>query len=182
MRITELIRSDLYRYYGNTGMKSFLKGWMLNRGFNYMLWFRLAGADIPLVSRLAGIVLRLKQNSYGIQILRGTEIGPGLYIGHGGPCIIHPSTRIGSNVNLSQFVTIGSNDGKAATIGDNVYIGPNAVLVEDIVIGNNVTIGAGAVVTHSIPENATAAGNPARVLNQKSPGRYVNKRWPTKPE
>ena len=84
----------------------------------------------------------------------------------------------GNNVNLSQFVTIGSNHGKAAVIGDNVYIGPNCVLVEGITIGNNVTIGAGSVVTRSIPDNCTAAGNPARVLNQNNPGRYITQRWP----
>ena len=40
-------------------------------------------------------------------------------------------------------------------------------------IGNNVTIGAGSVVTKDIPDNATVAGVPARVLNYNNPGRYV---------
>jgi serine O-acetyltransferase len=40
-----------------------------------------------------------------------------------------------------------------------------------------VTIGAGSVVTKNIPDNATAAGNYARVLNYRDPGRYVNRRW-----
>lgn len=62
------------------------------------------------------------------------------------------------------------------------YIGPIAALVEAVMISNNVMIGAGAVVTRSIPEYATSAGNPARVLNQIAPGRYVNNRWPIKPE
>ena len=55
----------------------------------------------------------------------------GLYISHGGPVVVNPSTVIGDNCNLSQFVTIGSNEGKAAVIGDNVYIGPNTCIVED---------------------------------------------------
>lgn len=177
MRIRDLIKSDLHRYYGTTNLRLFLKAWALNRGFNYMLWFRLAGSDNWVVSRFANFLLRAKQIRYGIEIPKGTKIGPGLYIGHSGPCIIHPSTRIGSNVNLSQFVTIGSNHGKAATIGDNVYIGPNSVLVEDITVGDNVTIGAGSVVTCSLPDNCTAAGNPARILNHNNPGRYINRRW-----
>ena len=84
---------------------------------------------------------------------------------------------IGNNCNLSQFTTIGSNDGKAATIGDNVYIGPGVCVVEDVTIGSNATIGAGSVVTKDIPANATAAGNYAKVLNFNNPGRYINCRW-----
>lgn len=64
-----------------------------------------------------------------------------------------------------------------AVIGDNVYIGPNVCVVEDVCIGNNVTIGAGSVVTKNIPENATAAGNYAKVLNYNNPGRYIGNSW-----
>ena len=49
--------------------------------------------------------------------------------------------------------------------------------MEDVKIGNNVTIGAGSVVTKDIPDNATAAGNYAKVINYKDPGRFVNNRW-----
>lgn len=55
----------------------------------------------------------------------------------------------------------------APTIGDNVTIGANAVIIGDIMIGNNVTIGAGAVVTKSIPDNCIVVGNPARVIKVK---------------
>lgn len=174
MRTFSLIACDLFRYYGRVGVSVFLKAWLVNRGFNYTLWFRVASANIPLISGGASIVLRWKQIRYRIEIHKGTMIGPGLYLGHGGPCFVHPSARIGANVNISQCVTIGSNHGKAAVIGDNVYIGPNAVIVEDVTIGDRVTIGAGAIVTRSIPSDCTAAGNPARVLNANNPGRYIN--------
>ncbi len=91
--------------------------------------------------------------------------------------MINPTTVIGNNCNLSQFDTIGSNYGKAARIGDNVYIGPNVCIVEDVEIGNNVTIGAGSVVTKSIPENATAVGNYAKVINYNNPGKFIKKRY-----
>lgn len=44
-------------------------------------------------------------------------------------------------------------------------------------IGNNVTIGAGAVVPKDIPDNATAAGVPTKVMNYTNPGFYVTKRY-----
>lgn len=48
-------------------------------------------------------------------------------------------------------------------IGDNVYIGQNALIMPGVEIGNNVIIGAGAIVTHNIPDNVVAVGIPAKV-------------------
>lgn len=50
------------------------------------------------------------------------------------------------------------------TIGNNVWIGGNTVVLPGVTIGNNVTIGAGSVVTKDIPDNALAVGNPCRVI------------------
>ena len=65
----------------------------------------------------------------------------------------------------------------AYVIGDNTYIGPSVCIVEDVVIGKNVTIGAGSVITKNIPDDATACGNYAKVINYNNPGRYINNRW-----
>lgn len=53
---------------------------------------------------------------------------------------------------------------KPIKIGNNVWIGGNATVLMGVTIGNNVVIGAGSVVTHNIPDNAVAVGNPARVI------------------
>ena len=53
-------------------------------------------------------------------------------------------------------------------IGSNVWIGSNAVILPGITIGDNSVIGAGSVVTHDIPANVVAVGNPCRVLRQIS--------------
>ena len=106
------------------------------------------------------------------------RIGYGFYIGHSTSMVINADTIIGNNVNLSPFLSIGSNHKSPAVIGDNVYVGPHVCLVEHVRIGNNATIGAGAVVTKDVPENATVAGVPAKVLHDDNPGRYVNRRWP----
>jgi serine acetyltransferase len=52
------------------------------------------------------------------------------------------------------------------TIGDNVSLGANVVIIGDIVIGDNVIVGAGSVVTKSVPNNSVVVGNPARLLRQ----------------
>ena len=126
---------------------------------------------------MGGAVIWFFLNKNYIQIPLETKIGYGFYIGHGGPVIINGTVIIGNNCNISQFTTIGANEGKAAVIGDNVYIGPNVCIVEDVLIKDNVTIGAGSVVCKNLPENATVAGNYAKVLNFNNPGRFIENRW-----
>lgn len=133
--------------------------------------------DHGLTKVIGKILWKFNKTKYTIQIQPKTQIGYGLYIGHGGPTVVNPTAVIGNNVNLSPFTIIGSNHSKAAKIGDNTYIGPNVSVVENVTIGNNATIGAGSVVTKDIPDNATAAGNYAKVLNYNDPGRYVTNRW-----
>ena len=171
------IKSDLYRYTGNVSFKTFLKTYFFNRGFNFSFWLRLASAQSAW-AKLAYPIYYYKKKQYGIDIHTTTQIGYGLFIGHGGPLVVNPTTVIGNNVNLSQFTTIGANGGRqAAEIGDNVYIGPNVCIIEHVKIGNNATIGAGSVVTKDIPENATAVGNYAKVISMNNPGHAVNRRW-----
>ena len=52
------------------------------------------------------------------------------------------------------------------TIGDNVWIGGSVTILAGVTIGDNVTIGAGSVVTHDIPSNTVAVGNPCRVIKK----------------
>lgn len=176
--MNEYIKSDLYRYYENHRMSTFIKALLKNRGFRHMVGVRLAQNKgyTGVVGKFLYKLLRSKH----IQLSYKTKIGFGLYIGHGGPIVINETTVIGNNVNLSQFTTIGSNTNQAAIIGDNTYIGPNVCIVENIIIGTNVTIGAGSVVTKDIPNNATAAGNYAKVLNFDNPGIFVKNRWEMK--
>lgn len=114
---------------------------------------------------------------YGLQIHPQTKIGYGFYIGHGVGAVINSGTIIGNNCNISHYLSIGSNTGHYAVIGDNVYIGPHVSIIEGVHIGNNVTIGAGAVVTKDIPDNSTVAGVPAKVISYKEPGRFIHNRY-----
>jgi acetyltransferase-like isoleucine patch superfamily enzyme len=59
------------------------------------------------------------------------------------------------------------------TIGNNVNIGWNALIMPGVTIGDNVIIGTGAVVTKDIPSNSVAAGVPAKVI--ESVEEYVRK-------
>lgn len=68
--------------------------------------------------------------------------------------ISHPSPNTGTYKTFS----------KPVSIGDNVWIGGNTVIMPGITIGNNVTIGASSLVTKDIPDNVLAYGNPCKVI------------------
>lgn len=74
---------------------------------------------------------------------------------------------LGKNVNISQGCCVGAaNRGKrkgAATIGNCVYLGPGCKVVGAVNIGNNVCVGANAVVTNDIPDEACVGGIPAKI-------------------
>lgn len=55
------------------------------------------------------------------------------------------------------------------TIGNDVWIGGGSNILPGVTIGNNVVIGAGSVVTHDIPDNSLAFGNPCRVIRSFNP-------------
>ena len=113
----------------------------------------------------------------GISISYAAQIGPGFYIGHFGGIIINASSVIGNNCNISQGVTIGvSGRGEkrgVPIIGNNVYIGANAVVVGKIVIGDNCVIAANSLVVKSVESNSTVMGVPATVINNNNSKGYI---------
>lgn len=87
--------------------------------------------------------------------------------------------RLGDHVSITSGVRFISHDGGVwvfreeypdldlfgpITVGNNVFIGNNAIIMPGVTIGDNVVIGAGSVVTRSIPNDSIVAGVPARVL------------------
>lgn len=87
------------------------------------------------------------------------EIGDNVQITDG----VHIFTHGGGHV-LRTEVPDYDSFGKVK-IGNNVYIGNNAVIMPGVTIGNNVIIGACSVVTKNVPDNVVIGGNPAHVIN-----------------
>lgn len=95
---------------------------------------------------------------------------------------------IGNNVHITENVRFVGHDGgtllfrhlvpdleitKPITVGDDVYIGNNVLIMPGVTIGNKVIIGAGAIVSRDIPDNSVAVGVPARVI--KTADEYFEK-------
>lgn len=115
----------------------------------------------------------------------GNRTAPGLnsgcYIQGRGGIVIGHNCRFGPNVglisanhdpsNYDQWVNLE----KPITIGNNVWIAMNSVVMPGISIGDNVIIGANSTVTQDIPSDSIAVGSPARVIKNKS--LYEGKRY-----
>lgn len=83
--------------------------------------------------------------------------------------------ELGDNVTLAPRVHVLCHDASTktflnytrigrVTIGNNVFVGAESVILPGVTIGDNVVIGANSTVTHSIPANSVAVGSPARVV------------------
>ena len=103
----------------------------------------------------------------GIEIHPGAKIGRRFFIDHGMGIVIGETTEIGNDVLLYKGVVLGGTSlektKRHPTLGNNIIVGSNAIVMGAITIGDNARIGAASVVTHSVPANATAVGIPARV-------------------
>ena len=88
----------------------------------------------------------------------GIEIGDGSLIGHNTTiATLNHDFNPAKRQNLTP---------RPVKIGKNVWIGSDCTILPGVEIGDGAIIGAGSVVTKSIPTNAVAVGNPARVIKE----------------
>jgi serine O-acetyltransferase len=107
----------------------------------------------------------------GIEIHPGATIGRRVFIDHGMGVVIGETAVIGDDCTLYHGVTLGGtswNKGKRhPTLESGVVIGAGAKVLGPITIGKNAKIGSNAVVVKDVPDNATAVGIPARILEEE---------------
>lgn len=173
--LKQIIDSDLQRYYDKRPLH-------LPIQIRYMITYRKA--SLYGKKTIRGFYYRIKLNwlsvKTGIQIPTKAKIGKGFYIGHFGTIIINPETVIGENVNVATGVTIGkANRGEhmgIPTIGNEVWIGTNAVIVGNVKIGNDVLIAPNSYVNMDVPSHSVVIGNPGVIHVKNSATEcYINR-------
>ena len=175
-----IFQKDLYRWYGKKGES------LKNRMFRpieikYLCVLRkLQNCKSSFFRIYYKFKLRRLSLKSQIQIPAATKIGEGFYIGHSGRIIINPKAVLGKNNNIATGVTIGQeNRGKRAgtpTIGDNCWIGTNAVIVGNITIGSDVLIAPLSFVNFDVLDHSIVVGNPAKIISRENATKgYINK-------
>jgi serine O-acetyltransferase len=179
------IRADAFRATGKMlSVRSILVLAVSSRTFRPILTLRFCqwsrGRSLRLVARL---LHRLAQAKVAIDLPSGLRAGPGLLLVHGWGIVVNKDAHIGSNVTLFNGVVIGRKDTISATgreteypfIGDDVWVGPHAIIIGGIKIGDGAVVGAGSVVTKDVPARCIVAGNPARILRSDALSDVINR-------
>lgn len=132
---------------------------LFENGYQAVFLYRIASwfkrHRIPFFGPLTA---RLSLLLSGVDISPGAEIGPGLMIVHGVGLVIGDQTRIGADAMLLHQVTIGASKyerrSQMPRLGNNVFVAAGARLIGGIRIGDNVFIGANTVVTQDVPSDS----------------------------
>lgn len=120
------------------------------------------------------VLFRHVRNHYGIELPNSATVGRRVIIEHQHGIVIHGNAQIGDDSHVRQGVTIGNrflNDPfSAPKLGARVNIGAGAKLLGGITIGDDVNIGANAVVLRDVPAGLTVVGIPAKPVNSGRSG------------
>lgn len=104
----------------------------------------------------------------GVEIHPAAKIGRRLVIDHGMATVIGETAIIGDDVLIYHGVTLGSKTGERGkrhpTIGNNVVLGAQSLVIGNISVGDGATVGAATLVVRDVAPNTTVVGNPAKVL------------------
>ena len=189
----EYIKADLHRYFKNQRKRlSVIKKIILileSYGFHATFVYRFgqwlenkfASTKLYLVKLLLlsiyNILNFLIIKFYDIRISRKAKIGKGLYITHFGGIVIS-NCIMGEHCTVNQRARIEGDDldlfEELCHIGDNVWIGPHAIIKKGIKIGDGATIAAGSDVLADVERQCLALGNPARILNKNFDNSILN--------
>jgi serine O-acetyltransferase len=120
------------------------------------------------LSVLYRMLYRKVRNGYGIELPYTVNLGRRVVIEHQGAIVVHGYCTIGDDCILRQGVTLGNRYLErpldAPVLGDRVNVGAGAKIFGAIALGNDVQVGANAVVLQDVPAGATVVGIPAKVI------------------
>jgi serine O-acetyltransferase len=138
-------------------------------GFHALLAYRIShwlkANGVPILPR---VLSQLARWITGVEIHPSAKIGTGFFIDHGMGVVIGETAEIGDYVTLFQGVTLGGTGKERGkrhpTLGSHVVVGAGAKILGGITIGDNVKIGANSVVLKNVAANSTVIGVPGRVI------------------
>lgn len=166
------VTGTAYRDLDQTSLTSYLIV-IFKPEFQTVLCYRIYSAIYKIRPRILGYLIYLATKLiYKCDIHPKAKIGSGFLLVHGFDVVIGPQAILGNDVVVFNGVTLGKKyvgvliDGMPK-VGDRCVVGTGAKLLGGITIGQDVMIGANSVVLQDIPAGATCAGVPAKIINKK---------------
>ncbi|MCB1112915.1 MAG: serine acetyltransferase [Chlamydiales bacterium] len=163
------LREDWKTYDGDLSAPGFWVMVVYRFGrWRYRIKPRVLRIPFSILYKLMYILIRMMS---GIELPCEVQLGRRVRIDHFSDIIISGDAVIGDDVVIRNGVTIGlkhTDKRGSPTIGSRVDIGAGAKILGPITIGDDVVIGANAVVIENVPSNSLAVGVPARVIPRKT--------------
>lgn len=150
--------------YGDTRGVTLLKALLTDGTFAMACYRAMAWSHRNHLAPVAMIFNKMNAVFGQCIIGRGAEFGPGFVLVHSQGVVINGTVRGGSRVYVEHQVTIGAEKLQSPVLGDRVFIGAGAKIIGAVTIGSDVRIGANAVVVKDVPSRVTVGGVPARIL------------------
>jgi len=140
-------------------------------GIKAVLLYRIAHffwkLNMPFVPRYISDIAR---ELTAIDIHPGAEIGGDFFIDHGAGVVIGETAEIGNNVTLYSGAVLGGTSLKREkrhpTLGDNVVVGSGAKILGPVIVGDNVRVGANSVVINDVPPHCVVVGVPGKIVER----------------
>lgn len=149
--------------------------------YSYINCYSTGGVQLGrnvTIREFAWVQLTSRLDAPGDKLVIGddTYIGPRSTLGAAAPLIIGCRCQIGANVSfIAESHLFDSSDQifsqgvrrRGIVVGDDCWIGNNAVILDGVEVGEGSVIGAGTIVTKSLPPRSVAAGVPARLIRSR---------------
>jgi serine O-acetyltransferase len=122
-----------------------------------------------IVGRIKFLLAKIKYHRLGVKLglrVNPNVSGPGLRVPHLGGGIIVGADSMGMNCTVGMGVVIGTKTGtsKRPKVGNNVELAVGCKVIGDVTIGDNVIVAPNSVVVKDVPDNAVVSGIPAKIL------------------
>lgn len=163
------LRRDVARLslsYSRSTFRTVVEAGLFNNGFQAVALYRVARwFKVRRIPLLGPMVARFSIFLTGVDVSPSAEIGPGLLISHGTGLVVGGAAKIGEDALILHGVTVGSLSPSRVeempVIGDRAFLGAGAKIVGGVRVGDDVVVGPNAVVVEDVPDGSrvtSAAG------------------------
>jgi len=166
--IIEDLKAKARWLYGNDKLSMVLRAFLSDATLALLLYRGMSFfGKYHLTSPIAFVMHKMNSILCGCVIGMKAKFGHRLIILHSVGIVINSAIVGGDDVTLESGVVIGAEKGMSPKLGDRVFFGTGAIVVGGITIGSDVIVGANAVVVKDVPSSVVVGGIPAKIIKYK---------------